>query len=124
MDAKFLSLTALLAAAAFGSVWIATAPAPAAPEAPALAQAALETPVKSRPRLVIEAPAEDVAPVSAYDEPARPARDRAGTASAVYYAGCNEARAAGAAPIYRGEPGYREDMDGDGDGIACEPHRR
>lgn len=40
-----------------------------------------------------------------------------------YYSGCNEARAAGVTPIYRGEPGYREGMDGDGDGIACEPHR-
>lgn len=39
------------------------------------------------------------------------------------WGGCNDARAAGAAPIYRGEPGYREDMDGDGDGIACEPIR-
>jgi hypothetical protein len=37
-----------------------------------------------------------------------------------YWAGCNEARAAGTAPIYANEPGYREDMDGDGDGIACE----
>ncbi len=42
--------------------------------------------------------------------------------STTYYAGCNEARAAGAAPIYRGQPGYREGMDGDNDGIACEPH--
>ncbi|TNE38964.1 MAG: excalibur calcium-binding domain-containing protein [Sphingomonadales bacterium] len=25
--------------------------------------------------------------------------------------------------MYRGEPGYREGMDGDGDGIACEPYR-
>ena len=40
-----------------------------------------------------------------------------------YWPGCNAARAAGTAPIYLGEPGYREDMDGDGDGIACEPHR-
>jgi hypothetical protein len=40
-----------------------------------------------------------------------------------YYSGCNEARAAGVAPIYAGEPGYRPEMDGDGDGIACEPHR-
>ncbi len=40
----------------------------------------------------------------------------------VYYSGCNEAREAGAAPIYRGSPGYREEMDGDGDGIACERH--
>jgi hypothetical protein len=40
----------------------------------------------------------------------------------VYYGGCDAARAAGAAPIYRGSPGYREGMDGDGDGIACEPY--
>lgn len=37
------------------------------------------------------------------------------------WGGCHDARAMGTAPIYRGEPGYREDMDGDGDGIACEP---
>lgn len=44
-------------------------------------------------------------------------------ASDVYYEGCNAVRAAGAAPLYRGQPGYREEMDGDDDGIACEPHR-
>ncbi len=37
------------------------------------------------------------------------------------WGGCNDARAAGTAPIYRGEPGYRANMGGDGDGIACEP---
>lgn len=46
------------------------------------------------------------------------------SASGVYFRGCNEARAAGAAPLYRGQPGYRVEMDGDGDGIACEPFRR
>lgn len=40
------------------------------------------------------------------------------------WSGCNDARAAGTAPIYRHEPGYRSEMDGDGDGIACEPYRR
>ena len=40
-----------------------------------------------------------------------------------YWHGCNDARAAGTAPIYRGEPGYRSEMDGDSDGIACEPYR-
>jgi hypothetical protein len=40
-----------------------------------------------------------------------------------HWSGCNEARASGTAPIYRDEPGYRAEMDGDGDGIACEPHR-
>jgi hypothetical protein len=41
----------------------------------------------------------------------------------VHYSGCNEVRAAGLAPLYRGQPGYREDMDGDLDGVACEPLR-
>lgn len=40
-----------------------------------------------------------------------------------HWRGCDDARAAGTAPIYRGEPGYREGMDGDNDGIACEPYR-
>ncbi|MBP2159585.1 hypothetical protein J2X24_002152 [Asticcacaulis solisilvae] len=40
--------------------------------------------------------------------------------SSVYYANCSEARAVGAAPLKRGEPGYRPKMDRDGDGVACE----
>ncbi|MEV6328628.1 excalibur calcium-binding domain-containing protein [Streptomyces sp. NPDC051909] len=37
-----------------------------------------------------------------------------------YYANCAAARAAGAAPIRRDEPGYRSGLDRDGDGIACD----
>src|SRR5215475_5140854 len=37
-----------------------------------------------------------------------------------YYHNCTAARAAGAAPIRRGEPGYRPALDADNDGIACE----
>ena len=33
---------------------------------------------------------------------------------------CREARAAGAAPLYRGQPGYGSHLDRDGDGVACE----
>jgi len=33
---------------------------------------------------------------------------------------CKEARAAGAAPIRRGEPGFGPHLDKDGDGVACE----
>ena len=40
-----------------------------------------------------------------------------------YWSGCDEARIAGSAPIYIGEPGYREGLDGDNDGVACEPYR-
>lgn len=38
----------------------------------------------------------------------------------VYYANCSEARAAGAAPLHRGDPGYSRKLDRDGDGVACE----
>lgn len=34
--------------------------------------------------------------------------------------GCNEARAAGAAPVYRNDPGYGSHLDGDNDGVGCE----
>ena len=37
-----------------------------------------------------------------------------------YYANCTEVEAAGAAPIYTGDPGYSGDLDRDGDGVACE----
>lgn len=40
-----------------------------------------------------------------------------------YYPNCASARAAGAAPLHRGEPGYRAPLDRDDDGIACEPYR-
>ncbi|MGY1746379.1 GmrSD restriction endonuclease domain-containing protein [Blastococcus sp. SYSU D00695] len=38
----------------------------------------------------------------------------------VSYADCAAVRAAGAAPIRRGEPGYDPAFDGDGDGVGCE----
>ena len=41
----------------------------------------------------------------------------------VFYANCDAARAAGAAPMRRGAPGYRLDLDRDRDGTACEPWR-
>ncbi len=41
----------------------------------------------------------------------------------VYYRNCDAARAAGAAPIRRGQPGYRPALDRDNDGWACEPYR-
>lgn len=36
------------------------------------------------------------------------------------YRNCGEARAAGAAPLHRGDPGYSPRLDRDGDGLACE----
>ena len=40
-----------------------------------------------------------------------------------YYPNCAAARAAGVAPIQRGQPGYRDELDADDDGVACEPYR-
>ncbi len=38
----------------------------------------------------------------------------------VYYDNCTAVRNAGAAPIYRGDPGYSSKLDRDGDEVACE----
>ena len=38
----------------------------------------------------------------------------------VYYPSCAAVRAAGKAPLLRGDPGFRAGLDGDGDGSACD----
>ncbi|MGW1868999.1 excalibur calcium-binding domain-containing protein [Streptomyces mauvecolor] len=43
-----------------------------------------------------------------------------GGGGSVYYKNCAAVRAAGAAPLHRGDPGYAAHLDRDGDGIACE----
>jgi hypothetical protein len=40
--------------------------------------------------------------------------------ASVYYASCADAKAAGAAPLYSGQTGYRAGLDRDKDGVACE----
>ncbi len=42
------------------------------------------------------------------------------TTAGVSYANCDEVKAAGAAPLERGEPGYRAGLDRDNDGVACD----
>ncbi|MDF3046569.1 MAG: calcium-binding protein [Ornithinibacter sp.] len=39
--------------------------------------------------------------------------------STVYYEDCDAVRAAGADPIRVGDPGYRLELDPDGDGVGC-----
>jgi len=51
-------------------------------------------------------------------EPATPETRQVTT----YYRYCSDARAAGVAPLNRGDPGYRPELDADDDGIACEPY--
>ena len=50
------------------------------------------------------------------------ASDRAKAERSVTYSGCNEVRRLGKAPLYAAQPGYREKMDGDAAGIACEDY--
>jgi len=82
------------------------APAPAPkPVAPApVAPAPVEAPVVA-PAPVVQAPVDQA-----------PAPEE----SFVFYQNCAAARAAGAAPIMAGQPGYSRKLDRDGDGIACE----
>lgn len=40
--------------------------------------------------------------------------------TAIFYQNCAAVRAAGAAPIRRGQPGYGSHLDRDNDGVACE----
>ncbi|WP_280182420.1 GmrSD restriction endonuclease domain-containing protein [Nocardia cyriacigeorgica] len=42
------------------------------------------------------------------------------TQASVYYSNCAAVRAAGAAPLHRGAPGYSAKLDRDNDGVACE----
>ncbi|MEG3085635.1 excalibur calcium-binding domain-containing protein [Sphingomonas sp. PB2P12] len=42
------------------------------------------------------------------------------SSGSVYYANCSAARAAGAAPVMRGAPGYSRKLDRDNDGVGCE----
>jgi hypothetical protein len=52
--------------------------------------------------------------------PVQPAPVQLPPAGSVSYANCTAVRAAGAAPIHRGDPGYAAKLDRDGDGIGCE----
>nr|BFF11038.1 DUF1524 domain-containing protein [Microbacterium flavescens] len=74
----------------------APAPAPAQPEPAPVAPA--PAPVQPAPAPVAPAPA----PVE------------------VHYKNCDAVRAAGAAPVYAGRPGYAKHLDRDNDGIGCD----
>ncbi|MER8002172.1 excalibur calcium-binding domain-containing protein [Streptomyces sp. NPDC095613] len=43
-----------------------------------------------------------------------------GGGGSAYYENCDAARAAGAAPVRAGDPGYGRHLDRDGDGVGCE----
>ncbi|WP_245934353.1 GmrSD restriction endonuclease domain-containing protein [Arthrobacter psychrolactophilus] len=75
-------------------------PAPIAPAAP----------VEAAPVVPAPAPAPAAVPLPLVEAPA----------AQVYYQNCTAVRAAGAAPIRIGQPGYSSKLDRDGDGVGCE----
>ncbi|MYR08554.1 DUF1524 domain-containing protein [Gordonia sp. SID5947] len=75
-------------------------------------------PSETATRTATPAPAYTPPPTTTQPEyVAPPAAPEGGSA---YYANCSAVRAAGAAPIHAGEPGYRSGLDRDGDGVGCE----
>ncbi|MEU0536672.1 excalibur calcium-binding domain-containing protein [Amycolatopsis tolypomycina] len=102
-----LAATESAAKAAVSGLW--GAPCHGTIDAPAPAPAPVVTPT----------PAPKPAPATKAAPPPPPV-ETTEEAPAAYYANCSAAKAAGAAPLYRGEPGYRSALDRDGDGVACE----
>lgn len=92
---------------------VVASPAPVAPQPAPVPVAPAAVPPAPAPAVVVPAPAPVApAPVVPAPAPAAPA--------AAYYANCSAAKAAGAAPIYAGQAGYRAALDRDSDGVACE----
>ncbi|HET7823602.1 MAG TPA: DUF1524 domain-containing protein [Ornithinibacter sp.] len=58
--------------------------------------------------------------VAALPRSSAPAPTPPTSSSSTYYANCDAVRAAGAAPLRVGQPGYSRKLDRDGDGVACE----
>lgn len=59
-------------------------------------------------------------PATATPEATTPAPSATATPASVSYKNCAEVRAAGKAPLHRGDPGYSPALDRNGDGVACE----
>jgi len=66
------------------------------------------------------APAPKPAPAPAPAPKPAPAPYVPPAPAAAYYPNCAAVKAAGAAPIYAGQPGYSRSLDRDGDGVGCE----
>lgn len=105
-----------LVAAGAACVWLVAGCGPDAPP-PVVTDAASVEPTLTPPQATpttVEAPPSnpnDTAPAVGVPGPADPF---------VRYRSCAEAEDAGAAPLRRGEPGYRRALDRDRDGWACE----
>ncbi|WP_082949199.1 thermonuclease family protein [Mycolicibacterium celeriflavum] len=78
---------------------------------PCFGRTAASSDITSAPAPASPAPLTGPPPASSAASPPPP--------SSLYYGNCAAVRRAGAAPLMAGEPGYRADLDADGDGVAC-----
>lgn len=108
-----------------------TSPQPASEPGPSVTVTETETEVTTEPPATvtetetIEAPAaadDEDEPIAPDQETAEPEAPAESADTYVYYDNCDEARAAGDAPLFVGDPGYGSHLDRDGDGVACEPY--
>ena len=91
------------------------------PSATPEAEVTPEPEATPEPEPASEEPAEDADAPTVEEEPAPPApAPQPVRAPTQPYASCAQARAAGAAPLYEGDPGYNPRLDRDKDGVACE----
>lgn len=102
-------------------------PVSTAPTTPPPMPTPTPTPPPPPPQATTPPPAPAPAATTEPPQPPQPPTTRPTTHTpeppapeAVYYENCAAARAAGAAPIHEGEPGYAPHLDRDDDGVACE----
>ena len=111
-EAIAAAAAATKAQAAAAAAAKAKAAAAAKAKAAAAAKAKAAAAVKAKAAAAAKAKAAAAAKAKAAATPEPPAF--------VYYANCDAARAAGAAPVRTGDPGYSRKLDRDGDGVGCE----
>ena len=84
-------------------------------------EATPETEATPEPEPASEEPQDASDAPAVEEEPAAPApAPQPVRAPTQMYSSCAQARAAGAAPLYEGDPGYNPRLDRDKDGVACE----
>ena len=113
---------AAVAAAFLGGRWSATGDAPAPQPVASAAFVSPAAEAATTPDNVVaalEAQADLLDAAADADPPAEPVA-YVEPEREVYYQNCSAARAAGAAPVMAGAPGYAPHLDRDKDGVGCE----
>ena len=112
------TITLTVTESAVASLVMTPAESPSATPEP---EATPETEATPEPEPASEEPTEASDAPEVEEEPAPPApAPQPVRAPTQMYSSCAQARAAGAAPLYEGDPGYNPRLDRDKDGVACE----